>query len=426
MTAIPDLHKFALVATLYSDPATLRQFADDLADSNDWPPHERNEDAWNSPDQTLWAVLITNRSAPDSAALQLTCNVPTTGWATARARLEALLSPDRLADNIGGYTLLYWAEYTAVCTTPNPTPPDILADAVPLHHAGDRAYPLHRDAATVREDGWLWLTHLPIHNEGAEAALVYVVIVQHEREDALAHQLLGLTAPFLMLDLVAHKGYVWQRRYRLNPALQQTDMILSQLGDVTSTLLEHDTLQRANTDLQPMTAQYNQVVGLLPQLDDIRYNLDKQRINLKQWAAHLPLDPLTAFHQNHFDITILQLDLLLKRGRDKLDVASTTVNIVQARLDEAQLARENRQNMLLAFIGTALAVPGVFDRTSAAMLLACFDPAVNACLWLTESAMEETRYTIFTLMGVQLGVVFLLMMVMWGVLGLIRRSVSVS
>ena len=426
MTAIPALHKFALVATLYSDPATLRQFAGDLVANNGWSPHAHNQNVWNAPDPTLWAVLITNRVMPDSAALQPTCNVPTADWATARARLESLLSPSRLLDNIGGYTLLYWAEYTTTCTATIPTPPDRLADAVPLHHAGGRAYPLHRDAATIGDDGWLWLTHLPIRNEGAEAALVYVVIAQHEREDALARQLLGFTAPFLMIDLVAHKGYVWQRRYRLDHELQQTDAVLSQLGAVTSALLAHDTLQRTHTDLQPMTTQYNQVVGLLPQLDDIRYNLDKQRVNLKQWAAHLPLDPLIAFHQNHFDITILQLDLLLKRGRDKLDVASTTVNIVQARLDEAQLARENRQNMLLAFIGTALAVPGVFDRTSAAMLLACFDPAVNACLWLTESAMEGTRYTIFTLMGVQLGVVCLLMLVIWGVLGLIRRSVSVS
>ncbi|MGB1250897.1 MAG: hypothetical protein ACPG8W_09815 [Candidatus Promineifilaceae bacterium] len=431
-TTTPTLHKFALVATLYGDPATLRRFAGDLVASNTWSP-ETVGNAWRSPDGTLWGVLIARATLVDSAALQLTCNVSAiAGWKAARARLESLLSPARLQDNIGGYTLLYWAECVSVCTDVSPMLSDVSADAIPLHHTGGRACPLHREAAKVGEAGWLWLTHRPIHNNAAEAALVYVAIAQHAHEDALAYQLLGPTAPFLMIDLVTHKGYLWQRQYRLDYDPKQIDSRLSQLADKTSHLLQQDasqssneladdTVPRSNTDLEPMTKQYNAVVELLPKLDDIRYNLDKQRVNLKQWATHLPLDPILALHHNQFDITIMELELLLKRGRDKLDVASTAVDIVQTRLDEAQLTQDRNHDLLLALLGTALAVPGVFDRTITAMLLACFDPNVAGCFSSTEQNIASYDYSAFTLMSMQLGIVILATLFVWLMLRFIRR-----
>ncbi len=138
-----------------------------------------------------------------------------------------------------------------------------------------------------------------------------------------------------------------------------------------------------------MTANYNTVVGLLPTLDDIRYNLTKQHINLQQWATLLPLEPLIAFHRSY--------------------------------IDEAQLAQDRNHDLLLALIGTALAVPGVFDRVAAAMLLACFDPATTNCLFLGESAAETLNYSIFTLLVVQLIVVLLVTWLVFCVLKWIRR-----
>jgi len=115
--------------------------------------------------------------------------------------------------------------------------------------------------------------------------------------------------------------------------------------------------------------RYDEVVGLVPQLDRIRYNLIKQQINYEQWTADLPGKAIFALHRNHLQLAATELELLLTRSRDTLQVAGTTVELVQARQNKARAHRERRTEQLLTAAGLALALPELINMAAAGAFL---------------------------------------------------------
>jgi hypothetical protein len=357
-----------LVATLYGEPGKLQVLAGELAAAQALEPDPGAAGVWQSAKEDLWLQLFEPPTNGDTAALQVACNPPeetaATGWLSARARLEQVLDPPILDEFAGGCTLLYLAEAGPGA---GPDEAGVLGPAVPLHSDLLRAYPLRRSA--LGEDGTLWLTHIPVRDDRL-GVIVYAAVARSGREAALNRRLLGRTAPFLMSDLVAHKGYRWRREYDASPRLRLADQTIAALAEDTTEILDdlHDE-QKAAAELEEMASRYDEVVGLVPQLDEIRYNLVKQQINFDQWTADLPGEEIFSLHRSHLRLAVTELELLLTRARDTLQVAGTTVELVQARQGRERARRERRTQQLLTLLALALALPELINMEAAGAFL---------------------------------------------------------
>ncbi len=360
----PDWRKPGLVITLYGPPQELDGLASRLTADCGLEAVAERPGLWRSTTEVLW-LQVFDPPIPDQVTrvLQIAYNpsdpAAAAGWAAGRTRLEAMLSPAEL-EAVGGYTLLYLAE--------SDTPLEQTAvDASDLGvarvlHGGRRAYGLHYARLP---HGGLWLTQAP-SRMAATPAVVYVAVAQPDQEAALNRWLLGRTSPFLMADMTAHKGYAWRRQYDADAELRTTEEALTCLAHDITEILDHlENKQRAATELEEMAHQYDRVVGLIPRLDTIRYNLVRQHINLGQWATGLGAETLFAFHRSQLQMAITELDLLLSRARDTLQAAGTTVGLVQARLTKARTRQERRTEQLLTAVGLALALPELITPAAA-------------------------------------------------------------
>lgn len=400
------LIKPGLVITLYGDAAAMTRLATELAQRHGLSPVAGRSQLWRSAEDDLWLqCYLPPTDDQDMGVLQIAHNpadeTAATGWAAARARLAALLPPALCAG--GGYTALYLAEQagSSVATESEAT---ALAQARPLHH-DQRVYPLRRAELA---DGTLWLMGMP-GRTGENPVIVYAAVAYSGHEAALNSWLLGRTAPFLMPDATAHKGYVWRQRYDGDAELRGAEKMIAQLAGDTTNILDHlDDEQRAAAELEKMARQYDKVVGLTPRLDKIRYNLVKQQINFDQWTADLAGGTIFALHRSHLQMAVTELDLLLTRVRDTLQAAGTTVDLVQARLAKARAQQERRTEQLLTALGLALALPELLNATVAGACLAWLSR------WLPCLAAPAGGYGVGVLFWTQVALILMVGAVFFG------------
>lgn len=366
----------ALIATFYGPRGGMQEMVRRLAGMNIQvfdPPAAH--------DTTIVQVALNAAGAADQA------------WIAMRQQLENVLKTDTELEGIWGYTLVYQAVLAANITISDPA----LCELLP---AAQRLQPTPSDVQQTLAHadvlgGRLWLVDIPIHSDGLKAATVYVALGPPDQENELILEVLyGLGAALLMPDLIAHKGYHQMRQYRLGSWVNRYETAVGAVRERTSRLLDTPEQERKTTEeLDGLARAYDRLVSIIPDMDALRISLIQQLHNYDWWQDRANGGNVLSFHRSHLETAVRELELLVAKGQSALEVAGTTVEMVQARLDKEREGQRQRVETLLAVVAVALAVPQLIDREAASSLLYLIGVA-------TPSGSAGT----LALLGVQVGI----------------------
>ncbi len=331
----------------------------------------RRDGYWVAAGGDAWMRRFTPGINGDTAALQIAHNPPGTvveGWAAARERLEAALDASLLADpGFWGYTLVYQGELEDD-TDPELAFSSVKHVALRLHANRPRGVPVLADAPAP--GGHLWLTEIPI-GEGSGAATVYVALGPADSKAQLSDWVAGPYAPLLFPDVVAHKGYLFRRDYHRDDLRHRYLSTVERLTEETSHLLDDlGSEQAAAGQLDAVAHLYDRVVAVVPLLDQLRIQLATQLENFDLRTEEIEGgEAVLAFHRRHLATAFRELELLVARGRDAMEAAGTTVDMVQARLSKTRARQERRLESLLAFVAVTLALVELITMEAAGAFL---------------------------------------------------------
>lgn len=330
-------------------------------------------------------------AAHDTTILQLALNRPGpagTAWPALREQLEAIIDDEHVQSPVWGYTLVY----EALVADPQvfDTALSLVLPVVQrLHSAAPDPPPVlaHADVP----GGHMWLVRVPLQNDGAQAATLYVALGVEGAEQSLVRTLLlGPNAELLMPDLVAHKAYHQMRQYRSHQLIDAYNQHVDSLRHAISHILDHPD-HAAETTLEPLVHAYDQLVEAVLHLDSLHISLLQQRPNYDVWQHRSSGGEILAFHRNYLEMGILDMQHLVHKGSRMLDMAGDTIMVARTWLEkEAQRreqhardrlhalrererhAIEQRQQVLaalLAVMSMALAIPQLITWDVALLIL---------------------------------------------------------
>lgn len=316
-------------------------------------------------------------AAVDTSVFQLALNAEgqaaADGWLKMRERLERHLNEHKLKE-VWGYTLIYQAVLAEGVTLDEPALRQLVESAQPLRLANEDAsasdsqttMPLLAQADVV--GGRLWLTHVPLKRDGMAAATVYVALGPVEGERTLVQTvLLGANAKLLMPDLIAHKGYHQRRQYRQDETKEQYEQAIKTIYQTINELLKE--LETNRNKLDQLTTDYNTFLIVVPHMAALYDSLAKQLHNYQWWQKQAKLGEVAEFHHHHLNAAFRELELLVAKGKEALEAARTTVEMVQAKSDRNQAQQQQTLQNWLAIIAVLLAVPQLIDKNAAAAFL---------------------------------------------------------
>lgn len=222
-------------------------------------------------------------------------------------------------------------------------------------------------------DSNLWLLDIPNQRDGIEAATVYIALSRPDKEDELINKILyGPSAALLMPDLIAHKAYHQKRQYGavLYPEtsdkktlrtlyrkqIDDSHQIIDELLDFSSTSESTNGQSGLDEQLKRLRQSYKILLGATPFFDNLRLSLAQQVQNYEWWKEQLGQGNLADYHDKQIQIAHREVDLLIGKGESTLHAIGTTRDLIQTQLDEARAKREKRLELLIAFLGIALAV----------------------------------------------------------------------
>ena len=344
------------------------------------------------------ADLNTNRflryfdpsNATDSRIVQLslaTTDVEiSTAWETLRHQLEDDSSGINLADflnqadYIWGYTVMYMArrDYQLnfrlesdrtmihLARMPHASPPDPKSHPEPL-------------ACSSMHGVDLYLMTIPNRRSGINAGMVYVACVPPDKREAFVlNMVYGERAVLVMADLIFHKSFSQIRQYRGHVEAYKTKA--SSLRENLVKLLE-----ASNADLSHVEKTYINLVMATSIFDDVRFSLEEQLENYRWWHKKLPTGDLANYHQTHIQTAHNELNLLIGKGESTLDMAKTTLQILQTRQNEAQRKRDEKREqhelligVLIGIFGVALAISQIIDSVAARAIINIFSSSLTS------------------------------------------------
>lgn len=297
---------------------------------------------------------------------------------TSEVKLNAILDRFAAQKALWGYNLIYHAVLVAGGTANEET----LGKLLPL---GRRAgLPPSKRAEWLAHTNVigtdLWLLDIPAGN-GSQAATVYVALAPLEKEqDMITKVLYGPGAMLLMPDLIAHKSY-YQIRQLTPPRRHQYEAQLAGLRDHIAPLLGLTRLNPSQTephpapDLDTLSKTYARLLLVTSFLDDLRVALAQQLENYTWWEEELGEGNLAQYYKRQIRTTYRELELLIEKGQRMLDATRTTIEMVQAKLEQRREQRESQIAALIAILGVALAVSQLIDPEAAkALLILCKIP----------------------------------------------------
>jgi len=242
-------------------------------------------------------------------------------------------------------------------------------------------------------DSNLWLLDIPNEGDGIEAATVYIALSRPDKEDELISKILyGPSAALLMPDLIAHKAYHQKRQYaavldeetpdkktpdkktpdKKTPDKKTPDKktlrklyrkqiddsheIIDNLLGFSSTSDTINGQSGLDEQLKRLSKAYKVLLGATPFFENLRLSLAQQVENYEWWKEQLGQGNLADYHYKQMQMAYREVDLLIGKGESTLNAIGTTRDLIQTQLDEAGAKREKRLELLIAFLGIALAV----------------------------------------------------------------------
>jgi len=374
----------ALIATFYGPRGELQPLIE-------WLQNGLGLTGGQRPDILTFCRLLQPAAAHDTDVVEVT--ISTMGdtaevmWPAFCRRLGRVLDEVRKIEHIWGYKLIYQAVVTEESwlidaqlqqEATQEALQRLFAHAQRLHasHDVDAIYPL---ATTNVDSGNLWLTHLPLTNDGYQAATVYVALSSAATEDAFIEEvLLGVNARLLMPDLIAHKAYHQRRQYRQGKIKERIEEAADHMHDTTSSLLSlGPTLPSHRAQLQQLTHDYNRFYPVVLNLNELHISLQRHQHNFELWQPRSNLGDIAQFHHSHINTTLEELRLLINKSQNTLDAAKSTVEALQTQLHDAQATRQQQIETLLAIIGATFAITQILDRDLTSAILLQFGYATS-------------------------------------------------
>lgn len=330
------LHDAALIATFHGQRGMLNALADHLVQQFELSPS--NTTTFSNESTETLLLHFDPPAAADTSVIQLALNsneLVVTAWQTLRTRLECVLDATLLHLPVWGYSLVYQA---MLSEEPQGTLDSALqATLQALEPVVQRLQPTPGEklpllASSTLPGGMVSLHHIPLKNDGWEAANVYVALSLPDPNNQLVRQgLLSRGATLLMPDLIAHKIYHQIRQYRSGGWLNNYNHLVDSLRDDTDMALNSNADDGAyHEHIATLKQKSSAMLSRIQNLKALHISLTQQNENLPWWIEHAPGDKaLFQFHQRHGQKAVIDLDLLLKKGQTALDGARTALEHMQ-------------------------------------------------------------------------------------------------
>ena len=306
-------------------------------------------------------ILIRDANPPaahDATAIRLIFNAPgdvAAAWKAMGHQLEGILGSLSSDALWWGYTVIYQA-VLAAGEDIDPAFAKLLPSASRIG-SSETLKPLEK---TSLAGGKVWLLATPQHGDGLSAATIYVAMSSADAEVAFKKVLLG--PRYLMVDLIAHKGYFLKRQYRGTLQLDFKEHLQAFWKIIDDLLGNLGQRVRSSDALDKVARTYGVLVSIVSKLNQICVSMTQQLHNYEPWRREMQGNAVVEYHYGHLEIGKRDLELMVSRGNDALEVASTAMSMTQVELDKEL---ENRQSLiqdLLAVVGAGLAVPELVNH----------------------------------------------------------------
>jgi len=368
----------ALIATFYGNRGQLQPLLERLREGFA-PLTEHAPNLWLHEAKQISLRLFELAVAQDTYIIQLTLSPPADaqdGWAAMGWRLGKVLDQEAYLSQVWGYTLVYQARVAAeswhLVEKQDQTALDALFAGVRRLHVVPTEPPARLAHSSVSGSA-LWLTRVPLEQDGLDADTIYVALTPSEAAERQLIQkiLVGPNAMLFLPDLIAHKGYHQRRQYRQGDIKERYEQAAETLFNETTHLLAHRGSKKEH-NLEQLTQKYEDFLSAVPRLESLRISLERQLYNFELLQTQSTLGDILTFHHSHLRTTRQELNLLVAKGKETLDVTKTTTDLVQARLDEAKETRQQQIEILLTIIGSAFAITQLLDRALTGALYTYF------------------------------------------------------
>ncbi len=353
-----------LLASFYSQHGKAERLIEHLGDQLRLTPVKERHNEWEDEEGFILLRCFDPEAAYDTTAIQLRMSAPGAvgeTWATMCWRLGRELDDESLKF-VWGYSLLYQASLAEGVSLHDPALTELITSIGTLRNELPIELPILAQSKVLGSQ--LSLTRVPLGDDGLDAGMVYVVLASKQQEPEFVSSILfGPHAKLLMPDLIAHKGYYQARQHRKNKMKSRYQEAAQMLRQTTNALLSDVTTRQDSSKLYTLTKDYKGFLTIIPLLDELHVSLDQEVHTYQWWRQRAKMNQVLDFHDYHLSAANRELELLIVQGKDVLDAAKTTVDMVQANLDREQGKRNQWLQTFLSVIGAALAVPQLIDRT---------------------------------------------------------------
>jgi len=359
-----------LLASFYSQRDKAQRLIERLVEQLRLTPVAERVNEWEDEERFIFLRCFDPEAAHDATVVQLLMSAPGVAvdtWATMCWRLGRELDDDYLKF-VWGYSLLYQASLVEGVSIHEPALAPLITNVRPLQSEWSTTAPILAQSKVLGSQ--LSLTRVPLGDDGLDAGMVYVVLASAQQEAQFVSTILfGPHAKLLMPDLIAHKGYYQARQYRKNKMKSRYEEAAQTLRQTTNALLSDITDRQDSSKLYTLTKDYKGFLTIVPLLEELYISLDQQVHTYQWWRQRAKMSQVLDFHDYHLSSANRELELLIVQGKDVLEAAKTTVDMVQANLDREQGKRNQWLQTFLSVIGGALAVPQLIDRVVIGALL---------------------------------------------------------
>lgn len=351
-------------------------------------------------------------STHDAMVVQLALNQAGNlkmAWSKMREDLEKMLSAELLKE-MWGYSLIYEAALAPSGNIERAFKA-LLPDVRRLYQPQPFNEPQPLAHACIH-GGELWLVEAPLHGDSIAAGTIYIALstINDERE-FVQTVFYGKDATLLMPDLIAHKAYFHRRQYHTGGLHREYEAMLGRVRDTTDLLLQTLQQQRSGAGkTEELSKAYQGLARIMPPLNALHIRQLQQAHNYDYWRGRLNQNEILNYHLTQLQASVEELKLMVAEGRDQMDATRMALELAQTRIESSRVRGQERSQLLLAVLGSALAVPQLVDRTAAGEI----------ALWIG-IPMPETGYSLFQLMTVQLTLIIVLALISLAIVSIINN-----
>ncbi len=358
---------------------------------------QQTDGQWHNDDESIHLLRFTppaTYAGYDTEVIQLIINdLPssTVPWQDSLKQLcHSLRNNWNCLDALWGYTLVYRATTSSPLNKHSHLAKDLTDELHSLKDLANRptvSVPRIPKARSQLEHGWLWLLDIP-SGHGVNAGTIYLALSPDESAASQleTNTLADETASLLMPDLIAHKGYYEYRQYYAGNQIKNLEKKLTDVTAHTRKLWQTwqpilNLPAQIGVDLNYLLKDYRDLAStVIPKFNEFYLSVARHKANyVQQWQEaedkhiflgvnEIPQD-VFAFHQRNLESSLAELSLLLTQTRDAEERVKIVLESTRTESELTRAQQEFRFGLLLALLGTGLAVSQIADSEVAAALL---------------------------------------------------------